>query len=231
MLGRLRIGADQAEDPVGLVGIAGPDLLAVDQPMVALVLALGLQRGEVGAGAGLGIALAPADLAARDLGQEVLLLLLGAIFEQRRAEHRDAEAHQRIARADPRHFLLAGSWSRPARGRRRHIPSASRARSSRARPSRSIQCFCASFLKIGLRPPQQASLSSRIGSRISGGQFASSQARVSARNVVQIAHRGSSPLRKRQVPRSGLRSQPASAELHRPVGRPCRSRSAARSLR
>ena len=70
MLGRGRIGAHQAEDPVGLVGIAGPDLLAVDQPVIALVLALGLQAGEVGAGAGLGIALAPADLAAGDLGQD-----------------------------------------------------------------------------------------------------------------------------------------------------------------
>ena len=106
MLGRGGIGADQAEDPVGLVGIAGPDLLAVDQPMIALVLAFGLQAGEVGAGARLGIALAPAYLAAGDLGQIMLLLRLAAIFEQGRAEHRDAEAHQRIAGADPRHLLL-----------------------------------------------------------------------------------------------------------------------------
>ena len=41
----------------------GPDLLAVDLPVVALVLQLGLQRGEVGAGVGLGVALAPAQLA------------------------------------------------------------------------------------------------------------------------------------------------------------------------
>ena len=75
MLGLGR-GADQAEDPVGLVGIAGPHLLAVDEVMVALVFGLGLQAGEVGARARLRIALAPADFAARDLGQEVLLLLL-----------------------------------------------------------------------------------------------------------------------------------------------------------
>ena len=68
MLGLGR-GADQAEDPVGLVGVAGPHLLAVDQPVVALVLGLGLQAGEIGAGARLRIALAPADFAARDLGQ------------------------------------------------------------------------------------------------------------------------------------------------------------------
>ena len=35
-------GVHQAEDPVGLVGIGGPDLLAVDQIVVALVLGAGL---------------------------------------------------------------------------------------------------------------------------------------------------------------------------------------------
>ena len=96
----------QAEDPVGLVGIAGPHLLAVDQPVIALVLGLGLEPGEVGAGARLRIALAPADLAARDLRQIVSLLLLGAEREQRRPEHRDAEAGQRRPRADPLHLFL-----------------------------------------------------------------------------------------------------------------------------
>src|SRR5690606_36471660 len=105
MLGRGRIGADQAEDPVRLVGIGGPDLLAVDQPVIALVLGPGAQAGEVGAGIGRAIALAPADLAARDRRQVMALLRLGAIFEQGRAEHRDAEAVERLARADPRHLL------------------------------------------------------------------------------------------------------------------------------
>jgi hypothetical protein len=76
--------------------------------VVAFVLAPRGEGGEVRAGIGLGIALAPADLAAGDLGQEALLLRLGAVFEQRRAEHRDAEAHQRVARADRRHFPLEG---------------------------------------------------------------------------------------------------------------------------
>ena len=102
-------GAHQAEDPVGLVGIAGPHLLPVDQPVVAPLVSffgLGLQPGEVGAGAGLGIALAPADLAARDLRQIMALLLLAAELEQRRPEHRDPEADERRPRADPRHLLL-----------------------------------------------------------------------------------------------------------------------------
>jgi hypothetical protein len=35
----LGVGAHQAEDPVGLVGVAGPDLLAVDDEVVAVVSA------------------------------------------------------------------------------------------------------------------------------------------------------------------------------------------------
>ena len=60
------IGADQEEAPVGELGQGGPGLLAVDQVVLLAVVAvirsaLGLQRGEVGAGARLGIALAPPD--------------------------------------------------------------------------------------------------------------------------------------------------------------------------
>src|SRR5262249_10577233 len=64
-----------------------------------------LQRGEVGAGVGLGIALAPADQPGRDLWQMLPLLRLGAVFEKRRPEHPDAEARQWRARADRRHFF------------------------------------------------------------------------------------------------------------------------------
>ena len=155
--------AHQAEDPVGLVGVAGPHLLAVDQPMIALVLGLGLQARQVGSRARLRIALAPADFAARDLAADMLLLLLVAELEQRRAEHRDAEAGQRRPRADRAPFPPSAPWSRPATARRRHSPSASRARSSRAPPSRSSHCFCAGALerrdcaRPSRRPPRTAS--------------------------------------------------------------------------
>ena len=88
------VSAHQAEDPVGLVGVGGPDLLAVDQEVVALVLAAGLEAGQIGAGARFRIALAPADLALDDPGKELLLLLLGGVFQQHRAQHPDAEAAQ-----------------------------------------------------------------------------------------------------------------------------------------
>src|SRR3546814_16820622 len=68
--------------------------------MIALVVAECLQADEVAARSRFRIALAPANLAARDLGQIMDLLLFGAEFEQRRAEHPDADALQRRARAD-----------------------------------------------------------------------------------------------------------------------------------
>ena len=59
----LGVGAHQAEDPVAPVGERGPGLLAVDDVVVApLIIGThrpGAQAGEVGAGARLGIALAP----------------------------------------------------------------------------------------------------------------------------------------------------------------------------
>ena len=48
---------------------------------------------------------------------------------------------------------------------------------------RSNQTRCGSDENFALRPPQYVSLSEVIGRRISGGQLASSQARVSRRNV------------------------------------------------
>ncbi len=52
---------------------------------------------------------------------------------------------------------------------------------------RSNQTRCGSEENFALRPPQKVSVSAVIGLRISGGQFASSQARVSLRNVSRSA--------------------------------------------
>ena len=104
LLGR-KIGPDERENPVRLVGIGGPDLLAVDQIVITLVLALGHQRREIGAGIRLGIALRPADLATGDAGQMLKLLLMRAIFQECRAEHPDAEGLQRDARLQALHLI------------------------------------------------------------------------------------------------------------------------------
>src|SRR5690606_21953733 len=59
LLRRGAVGAHQAEDPVAVVAQGRPDLLAVDDVVVAAALGARLERGEVRAGTGLGIALYP----------------------------------------------------------------------------------------------------------------------------------------------------------------------------
>ena len=76
VLGRVAVGAGQHEAPVGPVGQRGPHLLAVDHPLVAVELGAGLDVGEVGAGVGLAVALAPQLGAGDDPGQEPGLLLV-----------------------------------------------------------------------------------------------------------------------------------------------------------
>src|SRR5262245_4886085 len=54
------IGAREQEAPVCHVGVAGPDLVAVDHVLAAVTRGAGAERREVGAGIGLAEALAPA---------------------------------------------------------------------------------------------------------------------------------------------------------------------------
>ena len=61
---RRRIGARDHEAPVGHVRERGPDLLAGEHPLVTVEHRPGLHRGEVRAGVGLAVALAPSLLAA-----------------------------------------------------------------------------------------------------------------------------------------------------------------------
>ena len=75
VLGDIGVGARKEEHVLRHVGERGPDLLAVDDVVVAVLHSPGLERGEVGAGAGLGEALAPHLFAGEDL-RDVLLLLL-----------------------------------------------------------------------------------------------------------------------------------------------------------
>ena len=129
----VRVGAGQHEDVVGENGLGGPDLLAVDDPLVAVEHGLGLEAGQVGAGVGLGEALAPGDLPAEDLGDELLLLLLGPPLQDRGADegvaeevgpHRGAGAVELLGQDDGVHRGQAPD---------RRTPSATRRRSSRPR--------------------------------------------------------------------------------------------------
>ena len=102
---RTGIGADERETPVGMIGARGPDLLPLDQIMIAHIDAFGLERGEVGTGARLGKALAPAGHALGDAGEMLRLLRLGAELQKRRTEHRIAGHLHRVERPDAPHFL------------------------------------------------------------------------------------------------------------------------------
>ena len=100
----LRIGADQREHPVGEVAVGGPDLVAVDDEAVAVEHRAGRKAGEVGAGAGLGIALAPRHVAGEDARQVLRLLLGRAGVDDQRADEAQAVRIRR-RRADAAHLL------------------------------------------------------------------------------------------------------------------------------
>ena len=77
------------------MGVGGPDLGAVEDVVIAILLGEGLQGGQIGTGARLGIALAPEVFAAENLGQILFLLFLGAAADQAGATHVQAHGNQR----------------------------------------------------------------------------------------------------------------------------------------
>ena len=91
VLGRLGLGARGEPDVRREVGGRGVDLLAVDHPLVAVADGARLERGEVGAGVGLGVAEGEVDVAGEHLGEELLLLLLGAVAHDHGADGDEGE--------------------------------------------------------------------------------------------------------------------------------------------
>ena len=84
VLRRARVGAGEADAPVGFVRHRGPHLLPVQQPAAVGAGAGRGERGEVGAGAGLAEQLAPRDVAEQRRPHPALLLLGGAVGRDRR---------------------------------------------------------------------------------------------------------------------------------------------------
>ena len=91
MLGGIGVGAHGQPDVVGHVGAAGEDLGPVDHVLVAVAHGPGAQRRQVGARLGLGVADGEVDVAGQDPGQEVLLLLLGAVAHDGRPDRVDGD--------------------------------------------------------------------------------------------------------------------------------------------
>src|SRR5665647_504660 len=87
------------------MGVAGPDLAAVDAPAAVHFGGLGLGREQVGAGAGFAHADDEAQFAAADARQDVLLDVLFGIFEQHRAALAVGDEMQPYRRAHGAKFL------------------------------------------------------------------------------------------------------------------------------
>jgi hypothetical protein len=80
-------GAHQAKYPVGVLTESVPGFLAVDEIAVALTHSAGSQACEIGAGARLGISLAPPIFARNDSRQEIFLLCGVGECHQHRRQH------------------------------------------------------------------------------------------------------------------------------------------------
>src|SRR5581483_3357039 len=106
VLRRVGVRAREQDHVLGDVRAGGPDLLAVDDVVVAVLDGPRLHGGEVGAGAGFGEALAPDVVALDDAREVLLLLLLGAVEDDGRAGPAGADAEVAPAwRAGERHLL------------------------------------------------------------------------------------------------------------------------------
>ncbi len=103
VLGDVGVGAGEQDAPVGDVGVARPDLVAVDHVLVAVGDRGGAQRGEVGSGIGLAEPLAPPLRAVDQPGQEAVLDRVAAVVGD--PLDQVAEARPR-RRARGRHLLV-----------------------------------------------------------------------------------------------------------------------------
>ena len=99
---RLGVGSDRQPDVVGVGDQAGPHLLAVDHVFTSSGVAVpdrgGAQRREVGARARLRVADREMQFTRGDLGQEELLLFVGAEGHDRRRDAVDRQERHRSAR-------------------------------------------------------------------------------------------------------------------------------------
>ena len=103
--GGVPIGPREQEAPLRDAGIARPDLVAVDDPAVAVPLSPRRDGGKIGASARLRKALAPDFVASQDGRQIAPLLFLGAD----RQDQRTGQLHPRdvdgFGRCDPAQLL------------------------------------------------------------------------------------------------------------------------------
>ena len=106
VLRRVGIGAYEQFAVVGDVGASTPDLLAVDDVLIAVALGARAQRSEIRPGAGFREALTPHTVAAQDAGKVERALFVGAFGDQCRARvHHADEVDTDVRRVGARVFL------------------------------------------------------------------------------------------------------------------------------
>ena len=182
------VGAHQAEDPVGLVGIGGPDLLAVDDEVVVVDLGAwwrarpGRSRHWARSSPG------TSGFRRARSAAGVALLLLGAVLAA--APGPSIQMPKLCSGARQSSARISCAQDAPPAVRRGRRRRSSRGQLGTVQPRSPMRCIhgrCASDWNLKRLPPQQTSFSVLAGWRISGGQLASSQARVSRRKPSRLA--------------------------------------------
>ena len=106
VLGHVGVGAGQQHAEVGVLAARGPHLLAVDDPLVAVLDGPGLQAGQVRAGLRLAEELAPGLLAGDDVAHVEVDLLLGAVGGDGRGGQQQPQPGRGAQRAELGDLLL-----------------------------------------------------------------------------------------------------------------------------
>jgi len=105
VLRHIRIGADEQDAVVAEMGAGRPDLLAVDDPVVAILLGFRAQARDVGTAGGLGEELAPDLVAAHGGTDETLLRLIRAPGHDGRDAHAEPDGEDAAGDGVFRFFL------------------------------------------------------------------------------------------------------------------------------
>ncbi len=106
MLGGVGLGPEQAEHVVGGLRFAGPDLVTVDPPAVAVQNRAARQRREIAPRSRLAVPLTPAKVTAKRRGNEAKPLLFAAAVEQSRGEHGGPDTPDVARRAGGAELLI-----------------------------------------------------------------------------------------------------------------------------
>ena len=99
--GALAIGAGEHEAPIAPVRVRRPDLLTVDDPVVAVEVGARLNVRQVAARIRFGVSLTPQFLAPADLGQESILLLDRTEVDERGADQPFTDVAESTRAAGP----------------------------------------------------------------------------------------------------------------------------------